>query len=82
MRRAILIGMLCLLPVSVFAWDDRDYYNLERDYQLERIADELRYQREYREYQDQVEAYEEANPEPIQQFMLQHYHKWPTPPKR
>ena len=87
MKKLIVILAIVLLPAADWGWrdrydDDRYYNDLDRNYQLEKIADELRYQQEYREYQDQVEAYEEAYPEEIQQFMLKHYYKWPQPPER
>ena len=86
MKKLMVILAIVLLPAAAWGWrdgydSDRYYNDLDRNYQLEKIADELRYQQEYREYQDQVEAYEEGYPEEIQQFMLKHYYKWPQPTK-
>jgi hypothetical protein len=84
MKKLIAILAIVLLPTVAFGWDDsdREYYDEVRNNQLRKVADELRYQQEYREYQDQVEEYEEAYPDDLQQFMLKHYYKWPQPPER
>ena len=87
MKKLIVILAIVLLPAAAWGWrdrydDDRYYNDLDRNYQLEKIGDELRYQQEYGEYQDQVQEYEEAYPDDLQQFMLKHYYKWPQPPKR
>jgi hypothetical protein len=87
-KRAILTTLaITMLPLTAWGWDnrynnDRNYYDQERNSQLQRIADEMEYRNEMEQYQDQVREYEKANPEPIQQIMLKHYYKWPQKPKR
>ncbi|MBT6502422.1 MAG: hypothetical protein HOK67_21265 [Deltaproteobacteria bacterium] len=84
MKRAIIILAITLLPTVALGWDNRDFYDGERNMQLERIANEMDRAQEYREYRDDKADYEasiRSRPEYIQP-MIRHYNPGPQPPKR
>jgi hypothetical protein len=83
MKKGIILAIL-LIPTVAFGWDNRDYYDADRNQQLERIANEMERQQEYQEYRDDKADYEEnirSQPEFIQP-MIRHYNPGPQPPKR
>ena len=82
MKRAILIALtVTLLPTAAWGWDNRDYYDQERNSQLKRIADEAQYANEYKVYQEEKQEYEENTPEFMKPFNA-HYFFDPQPPER
>ena len=75
MKRAIIILAL-LFPTLALGGEN------ERKGSLERLADEARYENEYRKYQDDLKEFEEDHPDENQRAMMRHYFRDPQPPKR
>jgi hypothetical protein len=88
MKRAIMIAALALTPMTASAWDNRysdDQYDndIQRNQQLQRIANEMQYQQEYQEYKDQKADYDnQFEGDELGKFMSDHYFKGPQAPKR
>ena len=70
MKKTIVIGAMFLLPTAAGAWDTRDYYyenqryemDAQRNAHLGRIADEMQYQNDYREYETKMDQWNQYNP--------------------
>jgi hypothetical protein len=66
MKKLIVILAIVLLPTVAFGWDERysqeqEMMDSQRNYELRRIANELQYQQEYREYQEKKADYDQYN---------------------
>ena len=53
-KRAIILA-ITLLPTAALAWDNRDRLDDERNYQLERIADQMELDRRDRQMQGYID---------------------------
>ena len=78
MKRFMLITGICLLTAPTITLADDD----ARKGSLEKLADEARYENEYRKYQDDLKEFEEDHPDENQRAMMRHYFRDPQPPKR
>ena len=87
MKRAIMVAALALTPMTASAWDN-NFYDDQAQYEqaaaLREIAAEMRYQQEYREYEQKVDNWNQYNERTFggEGSKMGPYYQPPVPPKR
>jgi|APSaa5957512622_1039677.scaffolds.fasta_scaffold253277_1 hypothetical protein len=85
-KKAIFVLAILLIPTIAFGWDNRDdqlMADIQRNAELREIANEMRYAQEYKEYQDDLQEYNDSfRGREWLKPMADHYFQGPRPPQR